>query len=883
MTGIWRAMPFRRAPLLLARHPSVAGAVAGAAAVLALTGAAAPLFVASAASASVNDQVAARCAYVLGMAAYGPTEDAGQRPPGNPRADFDRLADRIPNLGPTEVVTIFGGTVNPVSVTSARGPGEFPVTLLQRPDQEHHITIVSDAHTDGLLLPDGLAGVLKVKAGDRVRISSADSAPVRVAGVYRDLNSEPKRAYWCDPVLNAYSRGLLDENPPPPLVLARGPVAMAALARSHTAVTPLYERPVLGGLTLPEGRRTAAALPVVQNLLRTNYLTDRGQRERPFLWRTHAVADLPFIVRRADAVASSLAATCAAIAAAGSVVALLLLGGAGLLWVERRRTEVRLLWARGVGPAALGLKALAEMLPALLVGAVAGWGLALWLVPAVGPSDVLPPSTASSAAVRTGLVALAGAVTLAVVAAVAIRRSTERPLGRHRSRLAAVPWEVGLLVAAWLVAASITDRGLPTFADTTVPRLDAAQLLYPLLLLSGGTLLAARLLVLVLRRRRTRPSRLTGAAYLAGRRLSGAPGVTAVLVVAAALSIGVLTFATAMTGTLRYTVDTKARIFVGSDAQVTLVRPVGTLPPALRTGTTTVVATDADVAGAGHVDVLGIDPTTFASAAAWDTRLGGPLAPLVRRLDVPAGGGPVPAIVVGDLPSGFTLPLAASGGQTVRLPVHVVARPHAFPQQHGDALVVVPQARLPRGARDLSATELWVRDWDAGKQAALAAAGVQIRFVTTVADVSRAPDLAAVTWTYGFFESLGALTGVIAIGGLLLYLATRQRSRALGYGLTRRMGLRRPAHALSVLLEVGAGLLAGYAVGTALGTLGVQVVYAHLDPEQELPPGPLLHLPLAAYAALAAATLLVALGATALAQHTADRTRTADLLRLGAA
>jgi len=149
--------------------------------------------------------------------------------------------------------------------------------------------------------------------------------------------------------------------------------------------------------------------------------------------------------------------------------------------------------------------------------------------------------------------------------------------------------------------------------------------------------------------------------------------------------------------------------------------------------------------------------------------------------------------------------------------------------------------------------------------------------------VSRAPDLAAVTWTYGFFSALGALTGVIAIGGLLLYLATRARSRALSYGLTRRMGLRRPVHALSLLLEVGAGLLAGYAIGSGLGTAGVILVYGHLDPEGDLPPAPLLHLPAAAYLALAAATVVVALLATALAQHTADRMRVADLLRLGTA
>jgi putative ABC transport system permease protein len=396
-------------------------------------------------------------------------------------------------------------------------------------------------------------------------------------------------------------------------------------------------------------------------------------------------------------------------------------------------------------------------------------------------------------------------------------------------------------------------------------------------------LLAARLVVLVLRRWRTGRSGLTGAAYLAGRRLAGAPGVAAVLVVAAALSIGVLTFATAMTGTLRYSVDTKARIFVGSDAQITLMAPLRELPPALRGSATSVVTTSADVPRIGHVDILGVDPATFASAAAWDDRLGGSLDGLMHVLRGPAGPSGPPAIAVGDLPDRFALPLVELGGKVAHLPVRVAARPAAFAQQHGDALVVVPASAIPAGARQLAANELWVKGWDDEKQAALRAAGARIRFVTTVADVSRAPDLAAVTWTYGFFESLGALTGVIAIGGLLLYLATRQRSRALAYGLTRRMGLRRAAHALSVLLEVGAGLLAGYVVGTALGTLGVWAVYGHLDPEADLPPDPLLHLPVSAYVALALATAVVAVAATALAQHTADRTRTADLLRLGTA
>ena len=44
-----------------------------------------------------------------------------------------------------------------------------------------------------------------------------------------------------------------------------------------------------------------------------------------------------------------------------TLVALLLVAGAGMYWAERRAAEVRLLAARGVGPAALGLKAVLEM------------------------------------------------------------------------------------------------------------------------------------------------------------------------------------------------------------------------------------------------------------------------------------------------------------------------------------------------------------------------------------------------------------------------------------------------------------------------------------------------------------------------------------------
>lgn len=101
--------------------------------------------------------------------------------------------------------------------------------------------------------------------------------------------------------------------------------------------------------------------------------------------------EIGFEVRRAVDVESSVSAPVSAIAAAGSCAGLLLLGAAGALWVERRRQEVALLTARGVSPLSVAGRAATEMLLPVLVGGAAGWGLGLYLVPALGPGQTLEP------------------------------------------------------------------------------------------------------------------------------------------------------------------------------------------------------------------------------------------------------------------------------------------------------------------------------------------------------------------------------------------------------------------------------------------------------------------------------------------------------------
>src|SRR6185369_3589551 len=71
---------------------------------------------------------------------------------------------------------------------------------------------------------------------------------------------------------------------------------------------------------------------------------------------------------------------------------------AGMFWVQRRRRELTMLSAHGVGAGALAVKAVAESLPALVAGVAIGWGGAWALVHWAGPDPVLSGEAAPGAA-----------------------------------------------------------------------------------------------------------------------------------------------------------------------------------------------------------------------------------------------------------------------------------------------------------------------------------------------------------------------------------------------------------------------------------------------------------------------------------------------------
>ncbi|HEV2873092.1 MAG TPA: FtsX-like permease family protein, partial [Actinomycetota bacterium] len=569
-------------------------------------------------------------------------------------------------------------------------------------------------------------------------------------------------------------------------------------------------------------------------------------------------SELPFLVQRSEGIVGAVGGAIRPVAIAGTVVALLLVAAAGSYWVDRRRVEVALLAARGVGPPAIAAKAVLERLLWLTLGSVLGWLAAIALVRLLGPSDLLDASATPSALARTGVAVAAGLALLGLVAALRSRGMTERGIGVRPGVLAKVPWELAVLALAALAYQRLASHGPPVATGTEPPRIDLLLLAFPMLFLVGAVGLAVRLLGVAVRRLGTAGSSWPHAAYLAARRVAHGARLALLLVAASALSIGVMVYAATLTLSVRATLDAKARTFVGSDVSVEGFTRDAAIPADLDA---TVVHRYEDVLVDGSpVMMLAIDSATFARGAFWDGSLADrPLERIVADLAPGRSDQPVPVVVVGrTLPDRFAFDLfLGTQARSVRFQARVAERVRAFPGMRANPLVVVDRRALT-GLDPARETLLWARGERQQVLAALDRADVRVVGVVTDArDVLDVSSFLATSWTFGFLQALGVLTGLITAGGLLLYLETRQRSRRAAYALSRRMGLSRAAHLGSLLAEVGGTLLGGFAIGVGLSFVAARLVYLRLDALPTVPPVPLLRTPVPALAGTAAAVVAV--------------------------
>jgi putative ABC transport system permease protein len=543
-----------------------------------------------------------------------------------------------------------------------------------------------------------------------------------------------------------------------------------------------------------------------------------------------------------------------------------------------------LLSSRGVGPAALALKAVLELALPAIVGTVLGWLLARWLVALLGPSPLIDKAAPWQAGL-TALVALAaGLGLLALVAGLRSRAATERPVGARRGWVALVPWELLLLVAALVCWLQLRGSDSVT-VDAGIAQINLLVVAFPLLFLAGSAVLVVRLLALLLPRLGKLAGRMSPAWYLATRRVTASRVVSVVLLAAASTPIAMLVYATALTQTSQYTLDAKAGLINGSTTTVQSVDPVRRTPATDAAGTLVIRYLYGKVPGQpDDVTVLAIDPDSFPQTAFWDRRFAGQsLDSLMATLRAPTTDGRVPAIALVEDGPAFPATFDVGLGKT-QIRAEVAAHATYFPGRRiPGATLVVDRSRL--GTVDQFAgqlNELWSRDASPDRaRDAVTAQHARIYLITSQSTVFDVANYLGVSWSFGYLSALAALVGLVAIGGLLLYLETRQRSRSASYALGKRMGLGRGTHLRSLLAELGVLLGLAWVIGAGLAWAAVLMVYGGLDIDQTRPPAPLLTVPVLAFAASAVAVAVVVVLAALYAQRSADRADVSEVLRLG--
>ena len=894
-----------RAPFVLLRYPGLLAALGAGVLLLSLTVAAFPMFLSASAARLLQAEIGAPLVgrYGAGITYENGTLFLDQPSPGDDRPllqarteTFAEIAGDSPFLAPAET-SLLGPSV---SLNDPQHPRRIRAArLFAGAEALQHMEIVEGEEGTGVWIPDLVARGLRLGAGDRIRLSSGDHEPVilPVDGVYGTLASTPPGGYWLAWEPEIYPTACTGDCAIPPQFVLVDEERFLELAREDGlgdgTVTVAWQSPVRRGLRLglDEARDLSRFTHAVEAEIsdpstEAGRILDCCHGGSPFVPRTEFRSTIDHVVEQTERRTLSLEGPSRVLRVAGILVALAVLASAGVFSAGARSTEVRLLAARGTGPTGAGGKAALEAVVPSLVGGGVGLALAFLFVRAVAAGS--PPSgTSIRAAILAAVVAvLVSIVALGVVAAL----TSLRHAGHHHGRLAflaKVPWEGGLLAFALFAAGR-----LPSGLGSTEVALDVSPpspylLLFPVAFVGGFAGLGARLFREGFRSLRNRGAGRRKASYLALHRLAGAPLLPVLLVGAAGLSLGVFVQGQSLARSLEFTVDAKAKLFVGGDVHA-WINPDSDAPDDFPLPVTRVAR--ARQAGTSHpgglsFDLLGADPATLTRGAFWSDRFADvPLDELARRLDA-GGDGPVPVIIAA---APAFEPTAVEMNQQI-LPVEVVGRADAFPGMLSRRPLVVIDAEAVARAypgttnpllTETAATELWVRGDPDRALDALADPRIAVFQTLTADEVKDLPRLAVVIDTFAVLDALGLATGVLVVAALLMYLQARQRSQIVAYGLSTRMGMTPTSHRRSVALETGSMLVVSFVLGVGLGLAAGAVLVGRLDPLPVVPPDPLLVVPMVAIAGSLVAVIAAAWLGAWITSRQAGSVRLGEVMRV---
>jgi putative ABC transport system permease protein len=896
-----------RSPLVLFRYPGLLVAVGVGALLLAVAAASSPLFLSAAGGSAIRRQLTAVTPFGAGLEVK---KSDFFTPPGtrsfiessvdeqvlDRRTEaLNRLVANVDRLEPP-VQTIL---MQPMEIAKQGVPESSRVVrVLARTDALDHVQKLRGGGS-GAWISDAWSKELGVEPGDTIVLTNRTTfanqlrqTTVRIAGVYRGLYHEPETPYWRNLHKEIYPASAIVSPPPTFLIVDRPDAVRIGRTLGPERTELHWEFPLdTAGLTVPEAKRIQSQLQTAQAQLTSSRASRVFNCMGQFFGGgCETITSLDTAVAAADQEVSALRGPADLLSTAGTLVALAVVAAAGAFLVARRRTEAMLLHTRGMSPWAFAGKTAVETFLPAAVGTVAGFGIAIGVIAAVGPGGPLDQGAILTAAKAAALRLPIALAVLALVAAIVFLGLSEQAR-RRAGLLRFVPWEVALLVAAGFCLVQLGNGHALVQEAGGVQRPSAYVLLFPIFFVAGLAGIVARAWGPILGVLRRRSPRLPAGPYLAVHRLAAAQRLAVLLVAACALSLGIFVYAQTIVRSLEHSVVAKSELFVGSDVSGVVNKdqePPKNFPYPV-TKVTKIVRGGEEVEGGAQIDLLAVDPKTFEDAAFWDSSWSGTSVDSMMRDLAEGGGNALPVVVAGGSLADDSH-ISVDGTQ---IPIRIVATASAFPGIfEGRPMVVASADQWERIFDQVGANsplnspgaeaQLWVNaNGDERRAAAFFAASSANAFqILTAAEIRENPSIVAASRTFGFLKSLGFAAGLLAVVGMLLYLQARQRSRIVSYALSRRMGLAGPGHVVALVLELGAMLISSLAIGVVLALIAARVVLGDVDPLQDIPPAPLFRTPVGLLLATVGGLLVVSVIGGILASRAADRANVSEVMRL---
>jgi putative ABC transport system permease protein len=869
-------------------------AILGTAVILGLVASLTPLFGSSAGSEALQRQLEGRCAsrFAAKMPVVASVDaDLARDLELNEAVLQSTLgADESfeqPNLvlrGGTADLALAGGDDTAIEVR-IMGLGDF----------RDHIELVEGAHGEGAYIDRRTSEWIGAGPGDDVIFtyelfffdgrSEITIVPLTVTAVYEDLYNQYLDPYWCT-FQQEIAPNAMGDLPPAPLLLdvdtfQDDPELFHSIYGGGHEPGQWHVPIRIEGLTVTAAYRAAATIE--ETSANVESLLEEALSEDLTGFELALDSELLPVTDRVRSQIEALETSIFPLAAVVLLASVGLLGAAGAYWVERRRSELELLSAVGVPPAGIAVKAGLELLLPVVAGAVLGAGVGNLVIGLVGPSPDIEIFARRDGLLVTIAAAGVGLLAAALVAGVKARGLLDRR-GRRSSDLSLRwPLIVLSLVAAFMVRTLIGDQAVTLGENVVVGSVDPMVLFFPVLVLLAAVLLISQLVTLA-RPLIYRLGSASHSGFLASRRVLSAPAVALALIAGAAVPVAILVYSANLARSATISIDAKGKTSIGSDVS-TLIYRIEDLPPAMEGNSTIVVKLERARLDGLTVDVIGVDPATFADGGFWlSTYADRPLSQVLGDLAGDADAAVLDAVVANGAVSGGVV-----DSDAMDFEVEVVGSVSAFPGSVRDRpLLVVDRTRLQallapdedriRGADYM----IWSKGLEEAEIDGIMADS-EMGFAFTIAADTTLDQLkfAVIVWTFEFLRLYAALAGLIVIASVLIYTDTRQRGRNLSYALARRMGLSRRDHALAGLLEVGSLTMLGALGGVAVGRWASRDLYLALDPLPETPPAPQWVGTADITLVVLALVVLLAAVSARMAQRTADNADVSELLRHG--